>query len=218
MGYDASWLVTFAVRVRLYLLTTGHRLGLYAWRFLKRGASLSHACHILLRYKTVAKQALPVSHSTTSMHREKFFFRVGGIFLRGVAAHRRLKDYIAGVGPHIFIDCAFSFRVQYTTRQSFTNTTRTKDTAMANYIHVPDEAPVVPKIDVTVDERDYRSGALSLIKELRPHWKPSEVKVKVPFHSLISMFAFSLLSLGCVRISASVCITYSRCHKIAELL
>lgn len=50
---------------------------------------------------------------------------------------------------------------------------------MANYIHVPDEAPAVPKIDVTVDESDYRSGALKLIKELRPNWKPSEVKIKV---------------------------------------
>lgn len=50
---------------------------------------------------------------------------------------------------------------------------------MANYIHVPDEAPAVPKIDVTVDESDYRSGALKLIKELRPSWKPSEVKIKV---------------------------------------
>lgn len=49
---------------------------------------------------------------------------------------------------------------------------------MANYIHVPDEAPAVPKIDVTVDESDYRSGALKLIKELRPSWKPSEVKLK----------------------------------------
>lgn len=50
---------------------------------------------------------------------------------------------------------------------------------MANYIHVPDEAPAVPKIDVTVDESDYRSGALKLIRELRPTWKPSEVKIKV---------------------------------------
>lgn len=50
---------------------------------------------------------------------------------------------------------------------------------MANYIHVPDEAPAVPKIDVTLDENDYRSGALRLIKELRPFWKPSEVKMKV---------------------------------------
>ncbi|KAI9516961.1 Ethanolamine kinase 1 [Dissostichus eleginoides] len=49
---------------------------------------------------------------------------------------------------------------------------------MASYIHVPDEAPAVPKIDVTVDESDYRSGALKLIKELRPSWKPSEVKLK----------------------------------------
>ncbi|CAB1414453.1 unnamed protein product [Pleuronectes platessa] len=49
---------------------------------------------------------------------------------------------------------------------------------MANYIHVPDEAPAVPKIDVTVDEADYRPGALTLLKELRPSWKPSEVKIK----------------------------------------
>ncbi|XP_030624947.1 ethanolamine kinase 1 isoform X1 [Chanos chanos] len=49
---------------------------------------------------------------------------------------------------------------------------------MANYIHVPESAPVVPKLDVTVDEHDYRIGALKLIKELRPHWKPSEVKMK----------------------------------------
>lgn len=55
---------------------------------------------------------------------------------------------------------------------------------MANYIHVPDEAPVVPKIDVTVDESDYRSGALKLIKELRPNWKPSEVKIKVLYSNL----------------------------------
>ncbi|XP_062851721.1 ethanolamine kinase 1 [Trichomycterus rosablanca] len=49
---------------------------------------------------------------------------------------------------------------------------------MANYIHVPDCAPVVPKFNVTVDEQDYRPGALQLIKELRPNWKPSEVKMK----------------------------------------
>uniref|UniRef100_A0A671QVN8 ethanolamine kinase n=1 Tax=Sinocyclocheilus anshuiensis TaxID=1608454 RepID=A0A671QVN8_9TELE len=49
---------------------------------------------------------------------------------------------------------------------------------MANYIHVPEGAPVVPKLDVTLDEHDYRAGALKLIKTLRPHWKPSEVKMK----------------------------------------
>lgn len=49
---------------------------------------------------------------------------------------------------------------------------------MANYIHVPEAAPAVPKINVTLDENDYRSGALSLIKELRPSWKASEVKIK----------------------------------------
>lgn len=50
---------------------------------------------------------------------------------------------------------------------------------MANYIHVPESAPVVPKLDVTVDEHDYRPAALQLIKALRPHWKPTEVKMKV---------------------------------------
>ncbi|XP_048124431.1 ethanolamine kinase 1 [Alosa alosa] len=49
---------------------------------------------------------------------------------------------------------------------------------MANYIHVPEGAPAVPKLDVTVDEHDFRTGALKLIKELRPNWKPSEVKMK----------------------------------------
>ncbi|KAG5845769.1 ethanolamine kinase 1 isoform X1 [Anguilla anguilla] len=49
---------------------------------------------------------------------------------------------------------------------------------MANYIHVPEGVPVVPKFKVTVDENDFRSGALKLMKELRPHWKPSEVKMK----------------------------------------
>lgn len=57
---------------------------------------------------------------------------------------------------------------------------------MANYIHVPDEAPAVPKIDVTVDENDYRADALRLIKELRPNWKPSEVKIKVPLSFFIT--------------------------------
>ncbi|KAJ8411143.1 hypothetical protein AAFF_G00171490 [Aldrovandia affinis] len=49
---------------------------------------------------------------------------------------------------------------------------------MANYIQLPEAAPAVPKYNVTIDERDLRAGALNLIKELRPHWKPAEVKVK----------------------------------------
>ncbi|KAJ8381922.1 hypothetical protein SKAU_G00027000 [Synaphobranchus kaupii] len=49
---------------------------------------------------------------------------------------------------------------------------------MENYIHVPEGAPAVPKFNVTVDENDFRSGALKLMKELRPQWKPSEVKMK----------------------------------------
>lgn len=53
---------------------------------------------------------------------------------------------------------------------------------MASYIHVPEEAPVVPKIDVTVEENDYRAGALKLMEELRPTWRPSEIKMKVWFY------------------------------------
>lgn len=72
---------------------------------------------------------------------------------------------------------------------------------MANYIHVPDEAPAVPKIDVTVDEGDYRPGALKLIKELRPNWKPSEVKMKVPFLSLIKQYIPFYLAIRCILTS-----------------
>lgn len=99
--------------------------------------------------------------------------------MRGVAAHHGLlKDYIS----------AAQHTSSYIAHLAAANSTfivkdtlRNKDLAMANYIHVPEEAPAVPKIDVTVDESDYRSGALKLIKELRPSWKPSEVKLKVHF-------------------------------------
>lgn len=68
---------------------------------------------------------------------------------------------------------------------------------MANYIHVPHESPAVPKIDVTVEESDYRSGALKLIKELRPSWKPSEVKLKVWFGSCLTFCcSFGLIPYG----------------------
>uniref|UniRef100_W5NE30 ethanolamine kinase n=2 Tax=Lepisosteus oculatus TaxID=7918 RepID=W5NE30_LEPOC len=50
---------------------------------------------------------------------------------------------------------------------------------MADYIHVPAGAPAVPKLDVTVDEHDFRAGAQKLIKELRPHWKETDVKMKL---------------------------------------
>ncbi|XP_027876143.1 solute carrier organic anion transporter family member 1C1-like [Xiphophorus couchianus] len=77
---------------------------------------------------------------------------------------------------------------------------------MADYIHVPDEAPAVPKIDVTVDENDYRPGALRLMKELRPSWKPSEIKMKLVSSLLLSMVGFLLgsyiaelyVDVGCV--------------------
>lgn len=73
---------------------------------------------------------------------------------------------------------------------------------MANYIHVPDEAPAVPKIDVTLDENDYRSGALRLVKELRPNWKPSEVKMKVLTTQYIAFVFFKYigtLTVNCIR-------------------
>ena len=70
---------------------------------------------------------------------------------------------------------------------------------MANYIHVPDEAPAVPKIDVTVDESDYRSGALKLIKELRPSWKPSEVKLKV-FNLILNILPLGMTCLYILHI------------------
>ncbi|KAE8613026.1 hypothetical protein XENTR_v10007537 [Xenopus tropicalis] len=50
---------------------------------------------------------------------------------------------------------------------------------MANYIHLPSGCPHVPKIDFTVSDSDYREGALRLLKELRPHWKPEEVTTQV---------------------------------------
>ncbi len=80
---------------------------------------------------------------------------------------------------------------------------------MANYIHVPDEAPAVPKIDVTVDESDYRSGALKLIKVLRPSWKPSEVKVKVLFNSFFKKISGSLLGIRCVTVTHSTIVVFS---------
>lgn len=68
---------------------------------------------------------------------------------------------------------------------------------MANYIHVPDCAPLVPKLDVTVDEHDYRAGALKLIKTLRPRWKPSEVKMKVI--PTLSLNAYNLNALSAAK-------------------
>ena len=102
--------------------------------------------------------------------------------MRGVAAaHGLLKDYISAA-QHTFSYIAHSAAANSTfIVQEVEDIERNKDVDMANYIHVPEEAPAVPKIDVTVDESDYRSGALKLIKELRPSWKPSEVKLKVQF-------------------------------------
>ncbi|KAK2537674.1 Etnk1 [Columba guinea] len=53
---------------------------------------------------------------------------------------------------------------------------------MSNYIHVPPGSPEVPKLDITVSEREgpgYRQGALQLLRRLRPHWRPEEVTLQL---------------------------------------
>lgn len=50
---------------------------------------------------------------------------------------------------------------------------------MSHYIHVPPGSPDVPRMNLTVDERGCREGAMRLLKELRPHWKPEEVTTQV---------------------------------------
>lgn len=50
---------------------------------------------------------------------------------------------------------------------------------MANYIHVPPGSPEVPRLELTVLEGAYREGALRLLKELRPDWKPEDVTTQV---------------------------------------
>ncbi|XP_077324843.1 ethanolamine kinase 1 [Lithobates pipiens] len=51
---------------------------------------------------------------------------------------------------------------------------------MANYIHLPPGSPEVPRLDVTVLEvTGYREGAMVLLKDLRPHWRPEDVTTQV---------------------------------------
>ncbi|KAM4749526.1 ethanolamine kinase 1 [Rhinophrynus dorsalis] len=50
---------------------------------------------------------------------------------------------------------------------------------MANYIHVPPGSPEVPKLELSVLESGYREGALRLLREIRPEWKPEEVTTQV---------------------------------------
>ncbi|XP_073400096.1 ethanolamine kinase 1 [Dendrobates tinctorius] len=50
---------------------------------------------------------------------------------------------------------------------------------MANYIHVPPGSPEVPRLELTVLEAAYREGALRLLRELRPEWRPEEVTTQV---------------------------------------
>lgn len=59
---------------------------------------------------------------------------------------------------------------------------RSLPAVMSNYIHVPPGSPEVPKLDITVSEREgpgYRQGALQLLRRLRPHWRPEEVTLQV---------------------------------------
>ncbi|XP_068134086.1 ethanolamine kinase 1 [Hyperolius riggenbachi] len=51
---------------------------------------------------------------------------------------------------------------------------------MANYIHLPAGSPEVPRLEVTVlEESGYREGAMQLLRELRPHWKPEDITTQV---------------------------------------
>ncbi|KAG8438548.1 hypothetical protein GDO86_004929 [Hymenochirus boettgeri] len=50
---------------------------------------------------------------------------------------------------------------------------------MANYIHLPPGSPEVPKLNMSVLEAGYRDGALRLLSEIRPAWKPEEVTTQV---------------------------------------
>ncbi|XP_038666960.1 ethanolamine kinase 1 isoform X1 [Scyliorhinus canicula] len=50
---------------------------------------------------------------------------------------------------------------------------------MASYIHVPFAVPAVPSLHITVDQQDVEAGSRRLMKEMRPHWDPAQVKLKV---------------------------------------
>uniref|UniRef100_UPI00398EC5B7 ethanolamine kinase 1 isoform X2 n=1 Tax=Pristiophorus japonicus TaxID=55135 RepID=UPI00398EC5B7 len=50
---------------------------------------------------------------------------------------------------------------------------------MASYIHVPAAAPAVPDLHITVDQHDVEAGSRRLLREMRPHWDPAAVKLKV---------------------------------------
>ncbi|KAM4036415.1 ethanolamine kinase 1 [Anomaloglossus baeobatrachus] len=52
---------------------------------------------------------------------------------------------------------------------------------MANYIHVPPGSPEVPRLELTVLEAAYREGALRLLRELRPEWRPEEVTTQAAY-------------------------------------
>lgn len=156
------------------------------------------------------KQAHLMSHSR-SFQGNFFFLTDGWFFLRGVAAEQSYQGRIyltASCSVSFVAHCvAISTTVNFNLSDIWWNTVY----AMAGYIHVPDEAPAVPKIDVTVDENDYRPFALRLMKELRPSWKPSEIKMKVAFLSLNALFYLR----GYVVLSHAV--NYSICEVFATV-
>lgn len=54
---------------------------------------------------------------------------------------------------------------------------------MANYIHLPPGSPEVPRLNVTVlEETGYREGAMVLLKDLRPQWRPEDVTTQVSIY------------------------------------
>ncbi|XP_008318709.1 ethanolamine kinase 2 isoform X2 [Cynoglossus semilaevis] len=50
---------------------------------------------------------------------------------------------------------------------------------METQIHVPVGSPLIQKIPIFVDEHNVTEGAMKLIKELRPTWDPSNVRIKL---------------------------------------
>lgn len=106
---------------------------------------------------------------------------------------------LAGCAPRVTTTTSPAARAAAAARRTpLSPTVTAAAAAMANYIHVPPGSPEVPKLDLVVSERDssggggggggggdggggqgYRRGALRLLSQLRPQWKPGEVTLKV---------------------------------------
>ncbi|XP_051889993.1 ethanolamine kinase 1 [Pristis pectinata] len=50
---------------------------------------------------------------------------------------------------------------------------------MESRLHLAAEAAAVPRLHITVDQHDLQAGSMRLIREMRPHWDPAQVKLKV---------------------------------------